>query len=67
MSPTLAVGVFVIVLSVLGLLIFWEHRRIRRPPGISPEKLQSQLSGPLISYTAPPERRTRSMDRARTA
>ena len=67
MSPTLAVGVFVIVLSVLGLLIFWEHRRVRSPPGISPEKLQSQLTGPHISYTAPPEKRARSMERAGTA
>ena len=67
MTPELAIGIFTIVMIVLGVLIYWEYRRLRRPPGISPEKLRSQLSGPLMPYTAPPQQRTRSMDRMRTA
>ena len=66
MSPVLAVVLFSVLLGALGILLAWEYRRVRRPPGISPEAFRSQLSGPLLPYTAPPERRGRSMERLRT-
>jgi hypothetical protein len=66
MSPAVTVMLFLVVLGLLARLLSWEYRRVRKPPGISPEALRCQLDGPALPYTPPPERRTRSMDRLRT-
>lgn len=66
LSPVFTVFVFLMLMAALGVLVMWEFRRRPRGPRMMSQEVQSRLAGtPQVPYAAPPEPRTRSMDRRR--
>jgi hypothetical protein len=64
MSSAIAVGLFLVLILVLGLIVKWEFSRRQRGPSISSRAFRSQLDDSPLPYVPLPEKTARSMDRS---
>jgi hypothetical protein len=57
--------IYAVLMFSLALMVRWEFVRRRKGPCLNSEDLHRQLGETRLSYTPPPDRSRRSLDRVR--